>query len=202
MDLAKPFEDVIPGPRGRLLATIVQLEVPVTIRALARHAGVAPQTALTIVNELAEAGIMSVERAGNAQMVSLNRAHLAAEPLISLVRTRARLVARLTEELAGWNGLAAAWLFGSAARATGDRESDIDIILVADTSTDNASWTDSASRLIADVEMWTGNQAQLVEHTTRTFARLVRSGNALVGAIREDGIALTADSDELLRRSA
>ena len=47
MYLANPLEDVIPGARGRLLATIVQLEVPVTIRALARHAGVSPQTALT-----------------------------------------------------------------------------------------------------------------------------------------------------------
>jgi predicted nucleotidyltransferase len=202
MYLANPLEDVIPGPRGRLLSTIVQLEVPVTIRALARHAGVSPQTALTVINDLAESGIVSAQRAGNAQMVSLNRAHLAAEPLISLARTRARLITRLTDELAGWSGLAGAWLFGSAARATGDRASDVDIILVAETSTEIASWTDSVSRLIDDVQSWTGNRAQLVEHTTRSFARLARSANALINAIREDGIALTSASDALLRRAA
>ena len=199
MSLANPFEDVVPGARGRLLATLVQLEVPVTIRALARHAGVAPQTALTVVNELSEAGIVCAEQAGSAQMISLNRDHLAAEPLISLGRTRARLITRLTDELAGWSGLAAAWLFGSAARGSGDRESDVDLLVVAERSTETAAWTDSTARMLSEVPMWTGNKAQLVEHTTRAFARLVQVRNPLIDAIRQDGVALTPGSDALLR---
>lgn len=197
--LANPYEDVIPGARGRLLATIVQLEVPVTIRALARHAGVAPQTALTVVNELSEAGIVSVEHAGSAQMTSLNRAHLVAEPLILLCRTRARLVARLTDELTGWSGLAAAWLFGSAARGNGDRASDVDLLLVAERSIETEAWADLTARVISEVRTWTGNEAQLVEHTTHSFAQLVRDRNPFVDAIREDGISLTPGSDALLR---
>jgi len=199
VDLANPFEDVIPGARGRVLATMVQLEVPVTIRALARHAGVAPQTALSVVNELSEAGIVSAERAGSAQMISLNRAHLAAEPLISLGRTRARLVSRLSDELARWNGLAAAWLFGSAARGSGDRESDVDLLLVAKRSIETAAWADSTARMVSEVRAWTGNHPQLVEHTTRSFARLVQVRNPLVDAIRHDGISLTPGTDALLR---
>jgi predicted nucleotidyltransferase len=199
VSLANPFEDVVPGARGRLLATLVQLEVPVTIRALARHAGVAPQTALTVVNELSEAGIVCAEQAGSAQMISLNRDHLAAEPLISLGRTRARLITRLTDELAGWSGLAAAWLFGSAARGSGDRESDVDLLVVAERSTETAAWTDSTARMLSEVPMWTGNKAQLVEHTTRAFARLVQVRNPLIDAIRQDGVALTPGSDALLR---
>lgn len=171
-----------------------------TVRALARHAGVAPQTALNVINELSEAGIVSANPAGSARMVSLNGAHLAAEPLISLARTRARLVTRLTEELAGWDGLGGAWLFGSAARGSGDRESDVDLLLVAENSTETASWAESAARIISDVHSWTGNPAQLVEHTTGSFARLVRDRNPLVDAIREDGIPLTPGSDALLRR--
>jgi predicted nucleotidyltransferase len=198
--LTNPIEDVVPGVRGRLLATLVQLEVPVTIRALARYAGVAPQTALTVVNELSEAGIVSADQAGSARMVSLNRAHLASEPLIALGRTRARLVTRLTDELARWNELAGAWLFGSAARGSGDRESDVDILLVAERSTETASWTGSAAQIISDVHSWTGNPAQLLEHTTRSFAQLVRDRNPLVDAIHEDGIPLTPRSDALLRR--
>ena len=92
MDLGRPLADLIPGPRGQLLATLAQLETPVTVRALARYAAVAPQTALNLVNDLADAGIVSAERAGSAQLISLNRAHLLAEPLISLARTRARLI--------------------------------------------------------------------------------------------------------------
>lgn len=171
-----------------------------TIRALARHADVAPQTALTVINELSGAGIVSADQAGSARMVSLNRAHLAAEPLISLGRTRARLVTRLTDALAGWNALAGAWLFGSAARGSGDRESGVDLLLVAERGIETASWADSTTRIIGDVHAWTGNQAQLAEHTTRSFARLVRDRNPLVDAIRKDGISRTAGSGELLRR--
>src|ERR1035437_6322506 len=123
MDLGRPIADMIPGPRGQLLATLAQLEAPVTIRALARYADVAPQTALNVVNDLADAGIVSAARAGSAQLITLNRAHIMAEPLIALSRTRARLIQRLTGELAAWPLLAGAWVFGSAARGTGDRGS-------------------------------------------------------------------------------
>ena len=202
MNLSRPLADIIHGPRAQLLATIVQLEVPMTVRALARHAGVAPQTALTVINDLADAGIVSAEPAGRAQMVSLNREHLLAEPLIALSRTRARLIERLGSELAGWSGLAGAWLFGSAARSTGNRRSDIDVLLVAEESTQTTQWSTSTARLVDDVLRWTGNQAQLIEHSRISFAELVRDENRLVTAIREEGIALTPGSEKLLKVAA
>jgi predicted nucleotidyltransferase len=202
MHLGDPLADIIPGPRGQLLATLAQLEAPVTVRALARYAGVAPQTAINVVNDLADAGIVSAERAGSAHMITLNRAHILAEPLISLSRTRARLIQRLTDELATWPLLAAAWMFGSAARGTGDRESDVDLLLVAEASTQTARWADGTAQLAEHVLSWTGNHAQLVEHTRSSFVRLVRSDNPLVAAVRADGIALTPHSRSLLRQAA
>jgi predicted nucleotidyltransferase len=202
MDLGRPLADLIPGPRGQLLATLAQLETPVTVRALARYAAVAPQTALNLVNDLADAGIVSAERAGSAQLISLNRAHLLAEPLISLSRTRARLIQRLTGELAAWPLLAGAWLFGSAARGTGDRGSDVDLLLVAESSTQTAPWAEATAQLADHVLSWTGNQAQLIEHTRSSFAQLVGSDNPMVAAVRAEGIALTPHSRSLLRRAA
>lgn len=200
--MAKPLADLIPGPRGRVLVTMVQLEAPVTVRALARHAGVAPQTALSVVNDLRDAGLVFAQRAGQAQLVSLNRTHVLAAPLIALGRTRARLIERLSRELAGWVELAGAWLFGPAARGDGDRQSNIDILLVAKTSTDTTEWAEATGRLVDHVLSWTGNHAQLVEHSRGSFALLVRGDNRLVRAIREDSIALTPNSQSLLRRSA
>jgi len=202
MNLTRPLADVIHGPRAQLLATIVQIEAPMTVRALARHAGVAPQTALTVINDLADAGIVSAEAAGRAQMVSLNREHLLAEPLIALSRTRARLIDKLRNELAGWSGLAGAWLFGSAARGTGDRRSDIDILLVAEESTQTTQWSGSTARLVDYVLRWTGNQAQLIEHSRMSFTELVRDENRLVTAIRQEGVALTPASVKLLKAAA
>ena len=126
-------------------------------------------------------------------------AHILAEPLITLGRTRARLIQRLTSELAAWPLLAGAWLFGSAARGTGDRESDVDLLLVAEASTQAAHWADGTAQLADHVLRWTGNQAQLVEHTRSSFAQLVRSGNPLIAAVRAEGIALTPHSRSLVR---
>ena len=202
MDVGQPSADVIPGARGAVLATLVRLENSVTVRALAGHAGVSPQGALRLVNDLARAGIVHVEPAGRSLMVRLNRDHLAAEPLIALVSTRARLVERLTNELAGWDDLAGAWLFGSAARGDGDTASDIDLLLVAGRTTDSERWERQAARLVNRAQAWTGNPVQLVEHTRRTFAALVRDTSPLVAALRFEGIPLTANSRRLLRSAA
>jgi predicted nucleotidyltransferase len=202
MDVARPWSDVVPGARGAVLVTLAQLEGPVTVRALARHAGVSPQGALTLVNELAQAGLVRADRAGTSLMVTLNRDHLAAEAVIALVTVRARLVQRLTDELAGWDGLAGGWLFGSAARGDGHAESDIDLLLVASRSIDTDQWEHRTAALLNQVEDWTGNRAQLVEHTRRSFAALVRAGNPLVDAVRLEGIPLTLNTRHLLRRAA
>lgn len=202
MNLSAPLADVLPGARGQLLTTLVQLEAPVTVRALARHAGVAAQTALSVVNDLADAGVVYLQRAGQAQLVTLNRSHVLAQPLIELARTRARLIEMLRSELAGWAGLAGAWLFGSAARGGGDRESDIDILLVASTTPEAVAWGEASGRLVNQVQSWTGNQVRLVEHSRGSFALLIRDGNRLIAAIREEGIPLTQGSQSLLRMSA
>jgi predicted nucleotidyltransferase len=202
VDVAQPLADVVPGARGAVLATLVQLSVPVTVRTLARHAGVSPQGALTVVNDLAATGLVDTQPAGPSLMVSLNRDHLAAEAIVALTTLRARLVDRLTAELAGWDDLAGAWLFGSAARGDGDRHSDIDVLLVTTGAVDRQPWAERVGRLADQVRRWTGNPAQIVEHTRRTFTALVRHDNPLIAALRSDGIPLTAKSRPLLRRVA
>lgn len=197
--MGSPLTDVIPGARGQLLAALVRLHEPVTVRALARHAGVAPQTALSVVNDLAVAGLVRTQRAGQAQLVSLNRAHALAQPLIALEQTRDRLTEMLRGELGGWVGLAGAWLFGPAARPGGDRRSVIDLLLVASTSTELPGWREATGRLVLLVQSWTGNQVQLVEHSRGSFALLIRGRDRLVMTIREAGIPLVPGCQNLLR---
>lgn len=202
MDLSRPYVDVLSGPRGRVLVTLAQLEAPVTVRALARHAGVAAQSALDYVNELEPAGIVLIQHAGNALLVSLNRRHLASEPVMALAALRSRLVDRLREELSSWDGLVGAWLFGSAARGDGDRDSDIDLLLVAEDSPEDAAWSEATARLREHARAWTGNEVQLVEHTRSSFGRLVDADDPLVRAVRGDGIPLVTGGPALLPSSA
>jgi predicted nucleotidyltransferase len=201
VDLGSPLADIIPGARGQLLAALTELDAPVTVRALARHAGVAPQTALTVVNELTATGLVQAQRAGQAHLVILNRAHLLAQPLMGLTGARTRLIEMLRDELSGWPGLAAGWLFGPAARGDGDRGSLVDLLLVASTTTETPTWAAATGRLANQVQTWTGNRVQLVEHSRGSFALAIRGGSQLIEAIRTDGLPLTQASQSLLRMS-
>ena len=199
VDVGSPLSDVVPGARGQVLATLVELQEAVTVRALARAAAVAPQTALSVVNDLVAAGLVRTQRAGQAQLVTLNRVHALAQPLIALAGTRARLTEMLSAELADWPGLAGAWLFGSAARPGGDRGSVIDVLLVASTSIELPAWREATARLAGLVQSWTGNRVQLVEHSRGSFALLIRGGNPLIATIRAEGVPLTPGCQSLLR---
>ncbi|MGQ0625392.1 MAG: nucleotidyltransferase domain-containing protein [Sporichthyaceae bacterium] len=190
MDLAHPAGDLWPGARGRALRELVALEKPVSVRALARHAGISAQAALDLVNELAQVGLVRSERAGAAVMVMLNREHLAAGPLIELVRLRGRLISALQDELTRWNDLAGAWLFGSAARGDGTRSSDIDVLLVRGGPTDSAEWIRRTGELRVSVRAWTGNEPALLEYTRSEYDELVQSRNPLIESLSTDAIAL------------
>jgi predicted nucleotidyltransferase len=168
-----------------------------TVRALASAADVSPQGALDVVNDLAEAGIVSSTIAGRARMVELNREHLTVAAIVGLFEVRGTLVERLRDELSGWRSLAGAWLFGSVARGIGDRSSDVDLLLVAKTSTEDAGWVQSTGLLLGKVRGWTGNEAQLVEHSVATFSALVRRRNPLISAVRADGVELTKSTSTL-----
>ncbi|MGB2756109.1 MAG: nucleotidyltransferase domain-containing protein, partial [Acidimicrobiia bacterium] len=135
---------------------------------------------------------------GRSSMVSLNRSHLAAGPLIALAGLRGELIRRLRERLSAWPDLQGAWLFGSVARGEARTESDVDLLVVAD-DLDSPDLHQRLSQLQADVRVWTGNDLQLVEHSLSSWRKLARSENPLVEQIRLDGIALAGDTATLQR---
>jgi len=190
MDLGRPYADVLTGARGRVIAALVQASEPMTVRALAALADASPQGTLDVVEDLAEAGIVSLARAGRARMASLNHEHLAVQPMTEIVELEVRLVQALKKHLCDWVGLQAAWLFGSAARGDGDLHSDIDLLLVAD-DLDLRRWARQTDDLRDRIVAWTGNEAQLTEYERASFDRLVRRKNELITEVRRDGVALT-----------
>lgn len=203
VNLGRPYADLWPGARGRVLAAVVQVApIAVTVRELATRADASPQGTLDIVNDLARSGIVETSRSGGSILVLLNRDHLAVGPLEEIVRLRLRFVERLTAHLGTWPPvLDAAWLFGSAARGDGDRESDIDLLLVAVDRSD-PRWDDLTDDLRSLIERWTGNATQFVEHDGESFSQLVRSDNPLIAALRKEGIPLTRAARARLRPSS
>ncbi len=168
-------------------------------RQLAATAGVAPGNASSVIEDLILSGLVSETVAGRSSMVVLNRNHLAAGPLVMLAGSRSELIRRLRERLSGWPELRGAWLFGSVARGEAGRNSDIDLLLVAD-DLESPGLHERLSQLQADVRTWTGNDLQVVEHSPASWRKLVRSKNPLVEQIRGDGTALAGDTALLLKR--
>ena len=199
MDLGAPVLDVAPAVRGALLQALARLEQPVTRRQLAAAAGVAPGNASAVIEELVRAGLVSETAAGRASMVALNRTHLAAGPVLALAGLRGELIRRLRERLSAWPDLVGAWLFGSVARGDADSDSDVDLLIVAD-DLESRDLHERLAQLHADVRSWTGNDLQLVEHSTASWRKLVRAKNPLVQQIGRDGIAMTGDTAVLLGR--
>ena len=199
MDLSSPVLDVVPAVRGGLLQTLARLERPVTRRQLAAMAGVASGNASTVIEDLIRTGLVTELVAGRSSLVSLNRKHLAAGPVVALAGLRGELVRRLRERLAGWADVRGAWLFGSVARGEAGRDSDVDVLLVAD-DLESADLHERLAQLQSDVLDWTGNELQLVEHSPTSWRKLVRSKNSLVQQVRLDGIALAGNTAALLER--
>lgn len=200
MDLTSPVLDVVPAVRGALLQVLARLEQPATRRQLASMAGVAPGNASAVIEDLIQSGLVTELVAGRSSLVSLNRRHLAAGPVIALAGLRGELIRRLREELSAWTDLRGAWLFGSVARGEAVRDSDVDVLLIAD-DLESSDLHERLSRLQSDVRGWTGNELQLVEHSPASWRKLVRSKNSLVQQVRVDGIALAGNTAALLERS-
>lgn len=198
MNIGKPYADVITGARGELLAILVSLARPATIRELGRLADISSGHAWVVVDQLARAGLVRKTIAGRATMVVFNPDHLAADGIKSLMSMRGELVNRLSTEVGGWIGVAAAWLYGSTARGDGDASSDIDLLVVGSTDMESELWTAQVGLLRTKVEAWTGNVVQLSEYTVDSFRQLVVERNPLVAAIRQDGIELTEGAKRLL----
>ena len=200
VDLGSPVLDVAPSVRGALLQALARLEAPVTRRQLAAAARVAPGNASAVIEDLIRSGLVTETVAGRSSMVVLNRGHLAAGPLLALAGLRGELIRRLRERLSAWSDVRGAWLFGSVARGEAHKQSDVDLLMVAD-DLEQPDLHERLSQLQADVRVWTGNDLQLVEHSPISWQRLVRWKNPLVEQLRLDGIALTGDTTALLERA-
>lgn len=198
MDLSSPVADVVPGVRGAVLGTLARLTEARTGRQIARTAGQSPSSTARILDDLVDAGLVLRVTGGRDNGYELNRDHVAASAVLALATLRGELLARLRTTIGNHRGIAAAWLFGSAARADGDRASDLDLLIVfADERQAEAIVGDLATAGRA----WTGNPVQVVEHTLESFATLVAEANPLIAALRRDGIELVDGSNRLLGRA-
>ncbi len=195
MDLSAPHLVVLPAAVGGVLSALAGTTRPLSGREVARLGGVARSTAARALQHLVEHGLVRVQEAGAgaALLYTLNREHLAAEPVLALLGLRRSLVDRLRSEIEGWPlPPLHASLFGSAARGDGSTASDIDVFIVrpAAVAVEDARWRCQLDRLADLVVSWTGNHAGIAEVAEQELGRLARERPLVVEELEQDAVAL------------
>jgi predicted nucleotidyltransferase len=167
MDVKSPISSVIPSLDGPVLETLAAVRVPMSLTEIYRRCsrGSLPGVRLAL-GRLVISGVVH-EVSGR---YLLNRDHLAASAVETLATLHGHLVERIGSEVDSWNfEIAVVGLFGSAARRDGDSSSDIDVLIVSDEKCPD----ELVTNLAENIELWTGNRAQMLSLTTQDIYRLV-----------------------------
>jgi len=216
MDLGSPISSVIPSAHGAVLGVLARTTEPLSGRRVASltNGKVSQGRVNQVLSELTAAGIALREDRPPSKLYRLNRDHVAADGVLALTGMWDTLLSRIRAELEGWRSQPyAACLFGSAARGDAGPGSDIDILLVRDTtalssdmiaaSDADSQWEYRVAVLTDKVRQWSGNRCEVLELTTEELAGAVRRDDRLVSNLRRDAITLSGrDIRKLLRRRA
>jgi predicted nucleotidyltransferase len=192
MDVARPHAAVASGVEGEALMVLAGTTAPLTGRQIARlvRRGTSPSVSAAL-ERLTAQGIVHRQPAGRAYLHTLNRDHIAAPAVVLLADLRSELLRRLRDAFERWDPAPAhASMFGSAARADGDAESDVDLLVVRPQGIDeeDSRWRAQIDALNDAVYAWTGNHAGVIELDEADVDRLRRDPPAIVGDLRADGI--------------
>jgi predicted nucleotidyltransferase len=204
MDFARPVEAVVGGVRGRLLAVLVKVTAPLTLRRLASLAGVSPAQASRVMPRLVELGIVDRFEVPPASQFVLARDNVAAQLLLELADSRSIALRQIGEAASAISPDAVSVIaFGSFARGDAGAESDIDLVVVRadDVDDDDERWADSIDVWRRLVRAITGNDVEIVEATVSEAARKLRGQFEFWGNIEREGTVVYGETlDELSGR--
>lgn len=204
MDLSYPMNTVIPSAHGPVLAVLARTNEPLTGRAVAEltRPTVSPRQVSTVLDTLSQSGLVERRHAGSAYQYRLNADHVAAGVVIELAGLRQELWHRMAAAAERWTRPPAAVIvYGSAARGDGGMGSDIDVLVVRpdDVGPEDPVWQHDVLTLADQVQRWSGNPCEVLERSVGQLAQMAADGEALIGALRRDGVVLVGDRSVLPR---
>lgn len=206
MDIADPASGLLSASTRAVLRTLAGTTQPLTGRDVARVSSLSQNGAHKVLVHLVEHGLVGAEPAGRAMLYTLRREHLLVEPLLAILDANQRLAVRVTTAVMDWQvSPVHVNMFGSAARADGGVDSDIDILVIRPNVVDieDDKWRQQLSDLSTAVFGWTGNRLAWLELSASEVSIAVTGGAAIVAEWQRDSITLVGlPIDDLLRGAA
>ncbi|HVX22755.1 MAG TPA: nucleotidyltransferase domain-containing protein [Acidimicrobiales bacterium] len=193
MDFRRPVQAVIPGVQGQVLAVLAVTETELTMRTVAKLAGVSVNRGVTVLNDLVELGIVRRRDAGRSALVSLDRENEVGRMVASLAAVRSAVIERLRRTARSIRPQPASLvLFGSLATGTADTGSDVDVVAVrrAGVDVDEEGWLDSLGAWGDRSARIVGNPVNFVVVGEEEVAELLSGRQRLWRKIAETGIVL------------
>jgi predicted nucleotidyltransferase len=201
VDLTRPVEAVVGGVQGRLLAALVRVSAPLTLRQLAGIAGVSPAQASRVLPRLVELGLVDRYEVPPASQFVLVRDNAAAQLLVALSHVHTAALHQIGEAAAAITPAPVSVIvFGSFARGDATAESDIDVMVVRSDAVDedDDTWSDSLDLWRRRVRTVTGNDVEMVEATADEAARKMATPSELWSNIKREGVVVYGASLDTL----
>jgi len=193
MDFLRPVQSVIPGAMGRVLAALAEASGELSLRSLAKVAGVSAAQASRVLPGLVAIGLVERREVPPSSMFRLSPDHCAAGPLLDLSRARDRVLSEMGRR-AACLGVppVSVIVFGSFARGEADAMSDIDAVLVrpASVSEEDPEWWASLGEWSEALRRATGNPIEVLEVGVAEVAARLGSRRSVWQDIRRDGVVV------------
>ncbi len=192
MNLSEPYDLVLTRATAAVMRVLIGAETSFSIRQIARIAEITvPQAARVIEYESAR-GLVLVDIAGRSKMCRFNNEHIGANSVVELLTLRERMIQLMSSEISLWaiQPLHSS-LFGSAARGSGDTESDLDVLLVRPEEAPTAEWEQQKYLSATLLRRKIGNSISWfdISLSELSTARLV--DEPIFSEWKRDGVALT-----------
>lgn len=193
MDLLHPINALSPGLTGAVLEVLCRTTRPLSGRAVQRllprpasQAGVQKT-----LDRLAAAGLVTQTAAGRSILNLLNRDHALASAVIEVVAVGNDMPARIAEVVKTHaTGVSMALLFGSVARGEAGPGSDIDLLLIWPTGTEEPVRWSAAADVAVGVTRLTGNPCTPLVYTDEEYAGLPERAPGFAESLAREAVTL------------
>lgn len=197
MDFVHPVEAIIPGAQGRVLGVLARATAELSLRTVARLAGVSTAQASRVLPGLVELGLVRRREVPPSSLFALVRSHVAADAVLALAAARDTVLHDLRAAAASLPvAPMSVIVFGSFARGEAVTGSDIDAVLVRpdDVPADAAAWVESIESWRSQISERAGNPVEVLELSRDEARSRVASARPLWRDIRRDGLVVYGQS--------